>query len=308
MRLALLIADYLEYIALERGFSPLTVKAYEHDLGLLHTFLVDYLGLEASALEAASVDTAAVRAFLSSLSRDGMEKTTQARKLAAVKSMLRYACRQGILSHNPALAVRSPKLPQTLPRHLRPGEVEDVLEADTGDDPDFEARDRAMLELLYGSGLRVSELVGLDWADVDLDARMVRVLGKGNKERVVPFGKPALEALDAWRVVYANHHPEGTRPRGEVAVFLGKKGKRIVDRTVRKVVDRKTAHGGVAAGVHPHTLRHTFATHLLEGGADLRIIQELLGHASLSTTQRYTHLDIDRLLTVYRDAHPRAKE
>jgi integrase/recombinase XerC len=208
-----------------------------------------------------------------------------------------------VLTANPAQGVRTPKVPKTLPRHLRPGEVENLIEAPEGDEP-LVRRDRAILEMLYAAGLRVSELVGLDWPDVDLSARMVRVMGKGSKERMVPFGRPAAAALRQWleRWETVRDPADSGEP-----VFLNRRGTRLSDRDVRRVIDRWVDAAAVARGVHPHTLRHTFATHLLEGGADLRAIQELLGHSSLSTTQKYTHLEVDRLLAVYRDAHPRAR-
>jgi integrase/recombinase XerC len=221
-----------------------------------------------------------------------------------VRSLFRFACREGTLEDNPAQGVKTPKAPKTLPRHLRPGEVESLIEAPEGEGP-LVARDRAILELLYAAGLRVSELVGLDWPDLDLSARMVRVMGKGSKERMVPFGRPAAEALRRWLELW-----ETVRVPGDGSgqpVFLSRRGTRLSDRAVRRVIDHWVDVAAVARGVHPHTLRHTFATHLLEGGADLRAIQELLGHSSLSTTQKYTHLEVERLLAVYRDAHPRAR-
>jgi integrase/recombinase XerC len=220
-----------------------------------------------------------------------------------VRSLFRFACLEGVMPANPAQGVRTPKVPKTLPRHLRPGEVEDLIEAPAGDEP-LVRRDRAILELLYAAGLRVSELVGLDWPDVDLSSRVLRVMGKGSKERMVPFGRPAAEALRRWLEVW-----EGVREAmdGGEPVFLNRQGTRLTDRSVRRVIDRWVDAAAVARGVHPHTLRHTFATHLLENGADLRAIQELLGHSSLSTTQKYTHLEVERLLSVYRDAHPRAR-
>jgi integrase/recombinase XerC len=209
--------------------------------------------------------------------------------------------------------VRSPKVPKTLPRHLRPGEIENLLEAPAasvlGDEP-LPRRDRAILELLYAAGLRVSELVGLDWQDVDLQARVVRVMGKGGKERMVPFGRPAEEALRHWLEVWEGIRAARRERREDgqpEPVFLNHLGGRLSDRSVRNILDRWVDAAAVARGVHPHTLRHTFATHLLENGADLRTIQELLGHSSLSTTQKYTHVDIERLLSVYRGSHPRAR-
>jgi integrase/recombinase XerC len=299
-----LIHRYLEHLQGERQVSPETLRAYERDLLTSHEFLArDFLGKEPEDVRPQDADGLAVRSFLAALTRRGLSKRSQGRALSAVRSLFRFACREGTLEANPAQGVKTPKVPKTLPRHLRPGEVESLIEAPQGEGP-LVLRDRAILELLYAAGLRVSELVGLDWPDVDLSARMVRVMGKGSKERMVPFGRPAAAALRAWLEVWdtARDVSDGGQP-----VFLGNKGKRLGDRDVRRVIDRWVDAAAVARGVHPHTLRHTFATHLLEGGADLRAIQELLGHSSLSTTQKYTHLEVERLLSVYRDAHPRAR-
>src|SRR5215218_5609895 len=299
-----LIHRYLEHLQGERQLSPQTLRAYEHDLVTFHEFLArDFLAKEPEAVRPADVDPLAVRSFLAALTRSGLGKRSQGRALSAVRSLFRFACREGTLEANPAQGVKTPKAPKTLPRHLRPGEVESLIEAPEGDGP-LIPRDRAILELLYAAGLRVSELVGLDWPDVDLSARMVRVMGKGSKERMVPFGRPAADALRRWLERW-----ETVRAAGDDGqpVFLNRRGTRLSDRDVRRVIDRWVDAAAVARGVHPQTLRHTFATHLLEGGADLRAIQELLGHSSLSTTQKYTHLEVERLLAVYRDSHPRAK-
>jgi integrase/recombinase XerC len=257
------------------------------------------------------VDATAVRSFLAALTRDGLAKRSQAQMLSAVRSLFRYACREGILTANPAQSVRTPKIPKTLPRHLRPGEVENLLEAPSEavvSDERLARRDRAILELLYAAGLRVSELVSLDWQAIDLSARVLRVVGKGNKERMVPFGRPAADALRRWLEVWESLRRESKEADASEPVFLNFRGGRLSDRSVRNIIDRWVDQAAVARGVHPHTMRHTFATHLLEAGADLRTIQELLGHSSLSTTQKYTHLDVERLLAVYRDAHPRARK
>jgi integrase/recombinase XerC len=299
-----LIHQYLEHLHGERQVSPETLRAYEHDLASFLEFLArDFLGKDAAEIRPVEVDPLAVRSFLAAMTRKGLAKTSQGRTLSAVRSLFRFACREGVLTANPAQGVRTPKVPKTLPRHLRPGEVENLIEAPEGDEP-LVRRDRAILELLYAAGLRVSELVGLDWRDVDLPARVVRVMGKGSKERMVPFGRPAAEAMRRWLDVW-----ESVRKAQDESepVFLNAFGTRLTDRSVRRVIDRWVDAAAVARGVHPHTLRHTFATHLLENGADLRAIQELLGHSSLSTTQKYTHLEVDRLLSVYRDAHPRAR-
>jgi integrase/recombinase XerC len=306
-----LIHRFLEHIQAERNLSPNTVRAYEGDLLRFLTFLSrDFLGKDAAAVRPDEVDALAVRSFLAAMTREGLGKRSQGRALSAVRSLFRFACREGTLAANPARAVKTPKHPQTLPRHLRPGEVETLIEAPVGDGA-LALRDRALLELLYATGLRVGELVGLDWRAIDLSARVLRALGKGGKERMVPFGRPAADALRAWLAAWEGVRGPRDREAGgddDEPVFLNNRGGRLTDRSVRRVIDRWVAASALAQGVHPHTLRHTFATHLLENGADLRTIQELLGHSSLSTTQKYTHLEVERLLAVYRDAHPRARQ
>jgi integrase/recombinase XerC len=311
-KLGRLSRRYLRYLGEERNLSPHTVRAYGNDLERFLGFLVEFLGVEAAKIGPGDVDRLAVRSFVASMARAGLSRTSQGRALSAVRGLFRYAVREGELPANPAHGVRTPKAPKTLPRHLRPGEVETVLEAaDAGDrkDPELGRRDRAILELLYATGLRVGELVSLDWGDLDLSARVLRVLGKGGKERMVPFGRPAEAALRSWLADWESVRARAEGPEDTAEpVFLNHRGGRLTARSVRRVVDRAVGAAAVASGVHPHTLRHTFATHLLEHGADLRSIQELLGHSSLSTTQRYTHLDVDRLLSVYRESHPRAKK
>jgi integrase/recombinase XerC len=301
-----LIQQYLEHLADERNVSPETLRAYDLDLRKFLAFLAEFLGRAPEEVQPRDADALAVRSFLAFLTRDGLGKRSQGRTLSAVRSLFRYACREGILAANPAQTVRTPKQPKTLPRHLRPGEIENLIEAPVAGEGPLALRDRAILELLYAAGLRVSELVGLDWRAIDLSARVLRVVGKGRKERMVPFGRPAADALRAWLEVWETVRA-GKGGEDEEPVFLNHTGGRLTDRSVRRVIDRWVEQAAVAKGVHPHTLRHTFATHLLENGADLRAIQELLGHSSLSTTQKYTHLEVDRLLSVYRGAHPRAR-
>ncbi|HEX2253868.1 MAG TPA: tyrosine recombinase XerC [Thermoanaerobaculia bacterium] len=306
-----LVSRFLDHLADERNYSPHTLRAYRADLERFAAFLAEYLGKEPQALEPSDADARSVRSFLAALHRDGVGRRSQGRALAALRSLFRFACREGVLAANPARGVPTPKAARELPRHLRPGEVERLLEdAPAGDgEAALEERDTAMLELLYASGLRVGELVSLDWRDLDLSARVLRVMGKGSKERMVPFGRQAAAALTGWLAAW-----EEVRARAEDAdpdaepVFLNHRGGRLSARSVRRILDRRVAAAGLPPGVHPHTMRHTFATHLLEGGADLRAIQELLGHSSLATTQRYTHVEIERLLQVYREAHPRAKK
>ena len=310
MTLRRLIHRYLEHLREERNASDNTVRAYEGDLLRFHEFLSkEMVGRppeETEEIDPKTIDSMAVRSYLAHMTRQKLEKSSPGRALSAIRSLFRFACREGVLAANPAQPVRTPKVPKTLPRHLRPGEIENLLEAPSSDEP-LGRRDRAMLELLYATGLRVSELVGLDWGAIDLSGRVLRVVGKGGKERMVPFGRPALAALRAWLEVWEGVRGEGGEPEDE-PVFLNHQGGRLTDRSVRRILDRYVEAAAIASGVHPHTLRHTFATHLLENGADLRAIQELLGHSSISTTQKYTHLEVDRLLNVYRGAHPRARK
>lgn len=302
-----LVAGYLTHLEAERNFSPHTIRGYATDLQSFVEFLAaDVLSKEAREIRPEDVDRLAVRSFVAHSSRRGLAKTSQGRALSAVKGLFRWACWEGHLAANPALAVRTPKTEKTLPRHLRPGETETLLEAPDTSEP-LGRRDRAFLELLYATGLRVGELVSLDWTELDLSARVLRVVGKGGKERMVPFGQPAADALRTWLADWNALRELARTAEPAEPVFLNHRGGRLTDRSVRRLLDRHVEAASLAAGVHPHTLRHTFATHLLEAGADLRSIQELLGHSSLSTTQRYTHLEVDRLLAVYRQSHPRAR-
>ena len=299
---------FLRHLEQERGYSRRTLEAYESDLQSFTTFLRrDYLGQEEVTPQ--EVDAASVRAFLSHLTRCKLSPASQSRALSALRSLFRFACREGILAANPAAAVRPPKRPRKLPKDLRPGEIGALLDGAPEREGPLALRDQALLEILYATGLRVSELVGLDWGDLDLEGRSLRVLGKGRKERIVPFGESALAALAAWLDVWdeVRSRAKADPGSGGEAVFLHHRGGRLSSRSVRRILDRRTREVALGRGVHPHALRHSFATHLLEAGADLRTIQELLGHSSLSTTQRYTHLQLDRLLNVYRGAHPRAR-
>jgi integrase/recombinase XerC len=305
-----LIDRYLEHLLEERNLSPHTLRAYRGDLAQFLEFLSrDFLAKKPDEVTAKEVDALAVRSFLAWLSRRKVGRRSQARALSAVRSLFRFACREGELEKNPAAPVRTPKQPRTLPRHLRPGEIETLLESVTGEGP-LVLRDRAILEVLYAAGLRVGELVSLNWNDIDLKGRVLRVLGKGGKERMLPFGRYAAEALRAWLGGWEELRSAASDTATEATdepIFLNYRGGRLSARSVRRLIDQRVEQAAIARGIHPHTLRHTFATHLLESGADLRSIQELLGHSSLSTTQNYTHLEMERLQAVYRDAHPRAR-
>jgi integrase/recombinase XerC len=317
------IQRFAAYLRTERRASPHTQKAYLVDLSQYAAWLGE------QGQEVVPSTPALVRGFLARAAGEA-GATSLGRKLSAIRSMYRFLIREGLAESNPARAVSSPKRPKRLPEVLPEEEVAALVTAPPSSQEPLHLRDRAFLELLYGAGLRVSELTGLDVEQVDLAQQLVRVLGKRNKERIVPFGKPAAEALarylDEGRPVLAaaagtRARPggEGSRaasPRGEgapepprehSAVFLNWRGGRLTSRSVARRLDGWVLASGLPRHVHPHVLRHCFATHLLGNGADLRGIQELLGHASLSTTQRYTHLDWKRLAAVYDAAHPRAR-
>lgn len=298
---------FLEHLETQRNASPHTIAAYENDLSGLVTFVAQERGAEATT---ESIDHLLLRLYLARLSsntadrgRRAYAKSSIGRKLAAIRAFFTWLVRTGQLAANPAELMATPKREQKLPFHLNIDQAVTMMEAPShaADAPPGLLRDRAILELLYSSGLRVSELTGLAVGDIDRSSGMVRVLGKGNKERIVPVGSVALQALDAYLA-------ERGIPPENAPLFLGQRGKRINRRTVDRIVKRWSSGIASFRSISPHTLRHTFATHLLEGGADLRSIQELLGHASLSTTQKYTHVGLDRLLEVYDKAHPRAHE
>ena len=285
------VGSFLEYLAVERGASPHTLRSYAADLSEFTRFLAEE---KIGGWEAA--DTRAVRAHLARLHQRRLSKATIARKLAAVRSCFRFLARRGSLDGNPARQVRSPRLGRKLPSFLPKDEATALLDA--APEPSAGgARDRALLELLYASGLRVAECCGLDLDDLDEGRRTVRVLGKGDKERVVPVGDTALEALAAYLAM---------RGRRRGPIFLNARGGRLTARSAHRIVRRRARRAGLTQRVTPHTLRHSFATHMLGEGADLRLIQELLGHSRLSTTQRYTHVSPEHLMRVYDSAHPRA--
>jgi integrase/recombinase XerC len=300
-----LIETYARALVVEENASPHTVRNYASDLRQLRVFLLEHrLGLDDAATDVAvdRVDHLAIRAFMTDLLRRN-SKTSVGRKLSAAKQFFRFLLRRGEISRDPTAGIATPRKRQQLPVHLTVDDTFRLLEAPPKTTP-AGLRDRALLEVVYSCGLRVSELVGLDWADVDSGLELVRVRGKGDKERLVPIGRKALTALDAYRARVAELCPR--RLRDEKAVFLNRRGQRLTTRTVARLVDQYVAASGIATKASPHALRHSFATHLLNAGADLRAIQELLGHASLSTTQKYTHVNLDQLMSVYDKAHPRA--
>jgi integrase/recombinase XerC len=295
------LADYERHLVSERDLAPHTVRAYLADVaGLLEH--ADRMG----RADISDLDLRTLRSWLAHQQVTGRSRTTLARRATAVRVFTAWLARTGRIAQDVGASLRSPKPRQTLPPVLRQDEAAQLIAAAArlaDDGSPVGLRDTAMLELLYATGLRVGELVALDVDDADRGRNLVRVLGKGRKERTVPFGIPAAEALDAW---VTRGRPQLMAPGAGAALFLGARGRRIDQRAVRTVVHSRIRDVPGAPDIGPHGLRHTAATHLLEGGADLRSVQELLGHASLATTQLYTHVSTERLRRAYRQAHPRA--
>jgi integrase/recombinase XerC len=299
-----LIQQYAAQLRNERNVSPHTLRNYLSDLSQFCQFLMEKgLCLRADgSIDVSKVDVYVMRAYLAPLAKS-RKKSSVGRKIAALRGFFRYLVAADRIEKDPLLLIHSPKQEKPLPTFLSVDDAFQLLggvKITTG----LDARDLAVLEVFYSTGIRVSELVGLNWADVDIHLGIIRVVGKGSKERIVPIGKLALEALEKYS--------DGLRKKwnlsckGQTAVFLNNRGDRITTRSVARIVEKHLKQAGIQIKMGPHGLRHSFATHLLNGGADLRVIQELLGHASLSTTQRYTHLNLDQLTAVYDKAHPRA--
>lgn len=293
--------EFLRYTALERGRSNHTVRAYESDL---RSMLASAAG--DGAWELGNIDLAMLRRWLGRQSDKGLSRSTLARRASSARAFMSWAERAGHIETDPALRLAAPKRDKHLPavlhreqaQRLADGAVHEAAE----DGEPVAIRDAALIEFLYATGVRVGELVGLDVDDVDFGRRTARVLGKGNKERMVPFGEPAAVAVERWLAA----RPALVTPTSGPALFLGRRGGRLGQRQARDVVDRALRSLGDTSARGPHTLRHTAATHLLDGGADLRSVQELLGHASLATTQLYTHVSVERLRASYVSSHPRA--
>lgn len=293
------LAQFRDHLALERNMSPNTVRAYIGDVTSLldHARLLRLAGVE-------ELDIRTLRSWLAKLHTKGESRTTLARRASAARVFAAWAARRGHIPADPGAALRSPKPHRRLPEVLRPSEAEAVLSsaAENADEPG-DLRDLVVLELLYATGARVSEVCGLDIDDLDRARQTVRVLGKGNKERTVPVGNPAVRAVDDW---LERGRPRWANPDSGPALLLGARGRRLDPRTARRIVHQRMAAVDGVPDMGPHGFRHTAATHLLEGGADLRSVQELLGHATLTTTQIYTHVSIERLRATYERAHPRA--
>ena len=307
------LRSFLEYLRLNRNLSRHTVRAYRGDLTRFLHFLEQRFDRPADRIEPDEVDHYAVRAFMGELYDRGQARASSARQLAAIRSFGRHLRREQHIDKNPGALVATPKQVRKAPARLDLGEVERLLGGPDATTP-LGRRDRAILELFYASGLRLSELVGVDLEDVNLSSRLVRVLGKGGKERIVPFNRSTAAALRAYlgdreAIIARALEPgvmDGPGRSTSSPLFVNYKGGRLSTRSVDRLVRRYVAATSARRGISPHALRHSFATHLLERGADLRVIQELLGHARLSTTQRYTHLNAAHLMALYRKTHPRA--
>ena len=295
------IARFLQFLRVERNASELTIKSYREDLQALLTYLETQHG---TCPEPGTLTVLDLRGYASSLHEAEYAKSTIARRLASLRSFFRFGMREGWASHNPAKPLRNPRKSRNLPHFLSHDEVGRLLVAPRGADP-AALRDRAILEVLYSAGLRVSELVGINDSDLDLAHGVVRVRGKGRRERLAPLGSHAVRALSAWLPV-RRLHPQVAR-QAERPVFVNKFGARLTTRSVARMLDKYIAESGLDGRTSPHTLRHSFATHLLDRGADIRSVQELLGHKSLLTTQIYTHVSTANLKAVYERAHPRAR-
>ncbi len=318
------LREFLDYLRLNRNASAHTVAAYDSDLSQFLAFATEHLRpVNGVSLEPKDLELGVIREFMGELYRQGHARSSVARKLSALRAFGRFLRREGWIENDPAALAVSPRKEQKIPAHLSMDEMTRLLEMPDGSDP-LGRRDRAILELFYASGLRLSELVGLDLEDINVPGQIVRVMGKGAKERLVPFNKSTATALRAWlkdRVALRDallksqipnpkaHIPRSRKPRAEnrEPLFINFRGTRLTGRSVQRLVARYVAACSTRFGISPHALRHSFATHLLERGADLRAIQELLGHVQLSTTQRYTHVNAAQLLEVYRKSHPRAK-
>lgn len=290
------IDQFLSYLEYEKNASPHTIASYSRDLRQLALFLAD------RNVSLSRVDNVILRSFLATLYEKKVKKSTVARKLAAIRSFFQYCIRMKWLKDNPAKVVATPKQDKSLPTFLSEAEVGAFLDLPQSDKP-LDLRDRAILELLYATGLRVSELVGISLEDISFKERLIRVMGKGKKERILPFGRKAEDSLGNYIRARAFIYKGNI---DEKALFLNYRGERLTTRSVQRIVDKFIKRSATRRKISPHSLRHSFASHLLSRGADLRAIQEFLGHESLATTQKYTHMDLKRLLEVYRKSHPRS--
>lgn len=302
------ISRYLSHLRYQRNASEHTLRNYASDLRQFFDYLTHTPeGAERPEPALDQIDNLTIREFLGRLHQRGNRKSSTARRLASIRSFLKFLSMEGAIAANPAKLVASPRQEKRLPDFLALDAVSALVEAPDAATPAGK-RDRAILELLYATGIRASELVGLDLGDLDLQEQLIRVIGKGRKERIVPFGRRAAEAIAAYLQARRELAGRSIQASGGEAVFLNIRGGRLTARSLGNIVNKHVNRLAQRLKVHPHTLRHTFATHMLDAGADLRSIQEMLGHESLSTTQKYTHVSTEQLVRVYRSAHPRAKK
>ncbi len=292
------INNFLNYVKIQRGDSPHTLRAYKNDLEEFFNF---------TNMEVEKIDSLVIRGYVSEEILKGKSKTTVARKLSTIRSFFSYLYSEGIIKVNPARGISSLKIKRPLPKFLTVDDAFKLVESPSEDKFNVQ-RDRAILELLYGCGIRVSELCGLNLDDIDLREGLIKVRGKGNKERIIPVGQKAKEAIKKYLAIRQILRIKKNFHAQETPLFINNRGSRLSDRQVRRIVKKYSKAIGILEKIGPHTLRHSFASHLLMEGADLRVIQELLGHSSLSTTQIYTHIDLRHLIEIYDKSHPLTKE
>lgn len=297
-----LIDEFMVYLQIEKNASVKTMESYQRDLFQLVNFLANEISVPEEKISPDKINHLNIRKYLSLLQKRQLARTSIARKLAAFRTFFRFLCREEIIDSNPLKAIATPKIEKKLPHFLYQDDITKLVEIPSNKEP-FGIRDKAILETLYSSGIRVSELVNLDLDNMDLGIGYLRVMGKGSKERVVPLGSFAIEAINHY---LAKGRPNLIKDKTEHAVFLNKYGQRLTSRGIRYMINKYVEELAINQKVSPHTLRHSFATHLLDNGADLRSVQELLGHVTMSTTQIYTHVTKERLKNVYKNTHPRA--
>ena len=300
------IKGFIKYLSFERNVSPYTLKNYLSDLKQFGEFLGKVLKKDSLSVEDIhKIDHITIRAFLSNLCDRGISKSSLARKISALRTFFNYLCRDSGMMSNPGKMVSTPKKDRKLPRFLSVDEMDRLLKSPAGTDV-LSVRDKAILETFYSSGLRIGEIVSINIEDINFAERLIRVKGKGRKERIVPVGSKAVEAIKEYLKASSETRDAESHNSGP-PLFLNKNGKRITTRSVHRIVEKYKKLSGLW-DMTPHSIRHSFATHLLDGGADLRSVQEMLGHASLSTTQRYTHVSMDKLIEIYDKSHPRGKK
>ena len=303
----MLIEKYLRYLRVERNASSYTITSYKNDLETFLQFCTNQSNVEVEKLDSNSITRLTIRLWLGELSDQGLAKSSIARKVAALRCFFKYCFKRGYVEKNPAQLLVVPKKDKHLPKTVTTDDIDRLLNSVDSSTP-IGLQDRAILELFYSTGVRVSELVALNITDVDLKAKQLLVLGKGNKERVIPLGDAAIDALRTFLKQRIKLYGERTDSDSRRALFLAAHGQRIYDRTIRYMVERYLKAHSEVTQKSPHVLRHSFATHMLNNGADIRIIKEFLGHANLAATQIYTHTSVERLKHIYEQTHPRAKQ